>query len=65
VGERAVRDPALGAGDAPAVTVPLGVGAQGADVASRIRLGEAEAADGAAGRQLRQPAFLLVMPAQP
>ena len=43
VGERAVRDPLLRAGDHPLVAVALGVGLQPADVAAGERLADREA----------------------
>src|SRR5258705_486235 len=59
VGERAVGDPALGARDHPAAAAAHRARAHRADVAARIGLGEAEAADRAPRGQLGQPALLL------
>ncbi len=63
VGHRAVGDPHLGAVEHPVITVAPRRGAHRRGIRSRVRLGEPEAADGAAGGHLGQPARLLLVAA--
>ncbi len=61
VGDRPVGDPHLGAGQDPVGAVAAGAGLHARRVASVVRLGEAETADGLPGRHPGQPLVLLVL----
>ncbi len=61
VGDRRIGDPHLAAGDPVAVRDLLGAGLHAAGIGTGIRLGQAEAADPLAGRELRQVFLALVL----
>ena len=63
VGHRAIGDPHLGAVENPVITVTPSCRAHRRGIGSRVGLGEAEAADGAAGGHLGKPARLLLLAA--